>query len=404
MMYPHGNGPVKMKVGKLSGVKNRRLQSENTFHQKGEMIQMKLKKTLAVMLACAMMASFAACGSSSASTESGEAAEGGSETTETTEASGDLPEIGVTIYKYDDNFMTYTRTAMENAAEGKATLIMNDSQNDQAKQGDQVDTMLQKGVKSLIINLVDPSAAPTIAEKAKAQNVPVVFINKEYPDGTNAIGYDKCVYVGTTSEESGIIQGQLILDAWNANKDTWDKNGDGKLQYVMLMGEVGHPDAEARTKYSISTLNDAGVETEELANQSATWDTTKAKELMETWLGAHGDKIEAVISNNDGMALGAIEALKAAGYFEGDKFMPVFGVDALPEALDCIEDGTMVGTVLNDPLGQGTAAVDIALNYANGKEPLEGTEYELDETGAVRVPYQPITKDNLDVARTAYGM
>lgn len=378
---------------------------------------MKMKKLLAAMLACAMMASFAACGSST----NEPAADTTTPAPETTDApaeekkdepkeeakeeakdepaaSGDMPTIGVTIYKYDDAFMTYTRNAMNKVAEGIATLNMNDSQNNQSTQGDQVDTLLSQGVKSLIINLVDPSAAPTIADKAKAADVPVVFINKEYPDGTNAIGYDKCVYVGTNSEESGIIQGQLILDGWNANKDAWDKNGDGTLQYVMLMGEVGHPDAEARTTYSIKTLEDAGVPTEELAKQAANWDATKASELMQTWVGQYGDKIEAVICNNDLMAMGAIEVLGA------DNAVPVFGVDALPEALDLIESGKMAGTVLNDPLGQGTAAVKIAVNYANGKEPLDGlSEYTIDDTGAVRVPYQAITKDNLDVARTAYA-
>lgn len=371
---------------------------------------MKFKKLLAAMLTCAMVASMAAC--SGGETPADPSAEGetpatGTETPAEDEpateegsqetATGETPLIGVTIYKYDDAFMTYTRTAMENAANGIATLNVNDSQNDQAKQNDQVDTLIQKGVKSLIINLVDPSAAPTIADKAKAAGIPVVFINKEYPDGTNAIGYDKCVYVGTNSEESGIIQGQLILDAWNANKDTWDKNGDGKIQYVMLMGEVGHPDAEARTEYSIKTLNDAGVETEELAMQAANWDATKASEYMQQWVGQYGDQIEAVICNNDLMAMGAIEVLG------DDNTIPVFGVDALPEALDLIESGKMVGTVLNDPLGQGTAAVEMAVNYANGKEPTDGTDYTIDETGAVRIPYQAITKDNLDVARTAYG-
>ncbi len=253
---------------------------------KGEM--MKMKKLLAAMLACAMLASFAACSSS----EDKPAADNKpAETTEKTEdkkeetkkddtTAADLPAIGVTIYKYDDNFMTYTRKAMENAAKDVAVLNLNDSQNDQTKQLEQIDVLINQGVKALIINLVDPSNAPVVAEKAKAANIPVVFVNKEYPEGTDKIDYDKCVYVGTTSEESGIIQGQLILDAWNANKETWDKNGDGKLQYVMLMGEVGHPDAEARTKYSIQTLNDNGVETQELANQSATWDTAKAKDLM----------------------------------------------------------------------------------------------------------------------------
>lgn len=376
---------------------------------KGEM--MKMKKLLAAMLACAMLASFAACSSSE---DKPAAYNKPAETTEKTEdkkeetkkddtTAADLPAIGVTIYKYDDNFMTYTRKAMENAAKDVAVFNLNDSQNDQTKQLEQIDVLINQGVKALIINLVDPSNAPVVAEKAKAANIPVVFVNKEYPEGTDKIDYDKCVYVGTTSEESGIIQGQLILDAWNANKETWDKNGDGKLQYVMLMGEVGHPDAEARTKYSIQTLNDNGVETQELANQSATWDTAKAKDLMDTWLVKFPTEIEAVICNNDGMAMGAIESLKGAGYFADGKYMPVFGVDALPEALDLIEAGEMAGTVLNDPLNQGKACVELAANYAAGKDPLEGTSWKLDETKAVRVPYQAITIDNLDVAREAYG-
>lgn len=356
-------------------------------------MKMKMKKLLAAMLACAMLASFAAC-SSNEDKPAADANKGNS---------ADLPTIGVTIYKYDDNFMTYTRKAMENAANGVASLNLNDSQNDQTKQLEQIDVLINQGVKALIVNLVDPSNAPVVAEKAKAANIPVVFVNKEYPDGTDKLDYDKCVYVGTTSEESGIIQGQLILDAWNANKDAWDKNGDGKLQYVMLMGEVGHPDAEARTEYSIKTLNDNGVETEELANQSATWDTAKAKDLMDTWLVKFPTEIEAVICNNDGMAMGAIESLKGAGYFSDGKYMPVFGVDALPEALDLIEAGEMTGTVLNDPLNQGKACIELAVNYAAGKDPLEGTSWTLDDTKAVRVPYQPITTDNLDVAREAYG-
>ncbi|MGL4738752.1 MAG: galactose/glucose ABC transporter substrate-binding protein MglB [Cellulosilyticaceae bacterium] len=354
---------------------------------------MKMKKMLGVLLVGCMAIGFVGCGNSSTTTS---APAGDS-------ASGDLPTIGVTIYKYDDNFMTFTRGAVEKAADGKAKLIMNDSQNDQAKQNDQVDAMIAKGVKALAINLVDPGAAPTIAEKAKAAGIPVVFFNKEYPDGTNAVGYDKAWYVGTNSAESGIIQGELISDAWKANAG-WDKNGDGVMQYVMLMGEPGHPDAEARTKESVATVEAAGIKTEELAKQTGMWDATKGKELMETWLAAHGDKIEMVICNNDGMALGAVEALNAAGYFQGDKTMPVVGVDAIPEALELIKQGKMLGTVLNDPLNQGKATVELAINAALGKDVLEGTSWQLDDTLAVRVPYVAITKDNIAVAEEAYGI
>lgn len=346
----------------------------------------------------------AGCGSKEEKTETDANVDNGTkEVVNETEQTSDMPKIGVTIYKYDDNFMTYTRNAMTAAAEGNAELIMNDSQNNQSVQNDQVDVMINKGVQALVINLVDPGAATTIADKAKAAGIPVIFVNKEYPDGTDKIDYDKTWYVGTQSKESGDIQGKLVAEAWQAHPE-WDKNGDGVMQYVMLMGEPGHPDAEARTKYSVEYIENAGIKTEELEKQTAMWDATRGKELMTTWLGKQGDKIEMVLCNNDGMALGVVEALKADGYFTDDKFMPVVGVDAIPEALDFIEEGTMVGTVLNDPLNQGKASIDMAINVALGKDVLEGLDLTLDETKAVRVPYQPITKDNLDLAKKAYGM
>jgi len=312
-----------------------------------------------------------------------------------------LPAVGATIYKFDDNFMSYVRRAMETSAKGNVNLMLNDSQNDQAKQIEQVDTLIAKGAKSLAINLVDPKAAQTIVDKAKAKDIPVIFFNKE-PDESVLQGYDKAYYVGTTSSESGVLQGELIAKAWEANKDKWDKNHDGKLQYVLLKGEPGHPDAEARTKYVVDTVKSKGIQVEQLAMDTAMWDATKATEKMDAWVSKYSDKIEFVIANNDGMALGAISSLEKAGYFSGDKFVPVVGVDAIPEALEMIEKGKMVGTVLNDAKNQGKATIDLAANAAKGKDVLDGTEWKLDDKKAVRVPYVEITKDNIQVGKDAY--
>ncbi|MEH7416209.1 galactose/glucose ABC transporter substrate-binding protein MglB [Neobacillus drentensis] len=312
-----------------------------------------------------------------------------------------LPAVGATIYKFDDNFMSYVRRAMETSAKGKVNLMLNDSQNDQAKQIEQVDTLIAKGAKSLAINLVDPKAAQTIVDKAKAKDIPVIFFNKE-PDESVLQGYDKAYYVGTTSSESGVLQGELIAKAWEANKDKWDKNHDGKIQYVLLKGEPGHPDAEARTKYVVDTVKSKGIQVEQLAMDTAMWDATKATEKMDAWVSKYNDKIEFVIANNDGMALGAISSLEKAGYFTGDKFIPVVGVDAIPEALEMIEKGKMVGTVLNDAKNQGKATIELAANAAKGKDVLDGTEWKLDDKKAVRVPYVEITKDNIQVGKDAY--
>jgi methyl-galactoside transport system substrate-binding protein len=310
------------------------------------------------------------------------------------------PKIGVTIYKYDDNFMSFVRRAIDSASKDKAELTMNDSQNDQAKQLDQIDTLISRGVKSLAINLVDPKSAGAVIEKAKAEKLPVIFFNKE-PEAAALASYDKAWYVGTESKQSGVLQGQLVVDQWNKNKDKWDLNKDGKIQYVLLKGEPGHPDAEARTKYSVDTIKEKGIGVEELANDTAMWDTAKATDKMDAWLAKNDGKIELVIANNDGMALGAIASLEKAGYFTGTKFMPVVGVDAIPDALTKIEKGQMVGSVLNDAKNQGQATFDLALNAANGKDVLTGTSWKLDNK-AVRVPYIAITKDNLKVAQEAY--
>jgi methyl-galactoside transport system substrate-binding protein len=315
-------------------------------------------------------------------------------------AGAGLPEIGTTIYKYDDNFMSFVRMAIDKAANGKAQLIMNDSQNDQAKQNEQVQTMISKGVKSLAINLVDPKAAQGIIDMAKEKNLPVIFFNKE-PEAASLAGYDKAWYVGTESKESGVLQGKLVADSWKANA-AWDKNGDGKIQYVLLKGEPGHPDAEARTKYVIEEVKSQGIEVEELALDTAMWDSAKATDKMDAWVSKFGDKIEYVITNNDGMALGALASLEKAGYFKDNKFMPIVGVDAIPDVLNKIKEGKIVGTVLNDAKNQGKATLELALNAATGKDVLAGTSWKLDDKKAVRVPYVIINKDNVSFGEEAY--
>jgi methyl-galactoside transport system substrate-binding protein len=349
-----------------------------------------LKKYLALLAAAATL--LTACSGSATKTDT-------TKTDAAAPAAAAKPKIGVTIYKYDDNFMSFVRRAIEKNGD-KAELLMNDSQNDQGKQNEQVDTMISKGVKALAINLVNPQGAATIIAKAKAANIPVIFFNKE-PSQADLKSYDKAWYVGTTSAESGVMMGQLIVDSWKAHKE-WDKNKDGKIQYVMLKGEPGHPDAEARTKYSIDTVTKAGINVDKLEEQTGMWDSVKGKELMDAWLAKHGDKIEYVVCNNDAMALGAIQSLKANGYFKDNKFMPVVAVDAIPDALTQIKEGTMVGSVLNDAKNQGQATFDLAYNVALGKKPVDGTKWKLGDDKAVRVPYLGITKANLTVAEEAY--
>ena len=142
---------------------------------------------------------------------------------------------------------------------------------------------------------------------------------------------------------------------------------------------------------SYSSENDKGFKTQQLALDTAMWDTAQAKDKMDAWLsGPNANKIEVVIANNDAMAMGAVEALKA----HNKSSIPVFGVDALPEALALVKSGAMAGTVLNDANNQAKATFDLAKNLADGKEPAAGTNWKI-ENKIVRVPYVGVDKDNL---------
>lgn len=344
------------------------------------------KNLLATVLAASL--GLAACGGGNNSAQqggaSGAAAQSGA-------PAGDAVKVGVTIYKYDDNFMSLMRKALEGeaAAQKTAELLLNDSQNSQSTQNDQVDVLISKGVKVLAINLVDPAAAPTIIGKAKAADIPVIFFNKD-PGEAALKTYDKAYFIGTNPQESGEIQGKLVGDSWKAHPE-WDLNKDGIIDYVLLKGEPGHPDAEARTKYVVEKLKADGFKVNQLQLDTGMWDAAKAKDIMQAWLaGPSGKKIEVVLSNNDAMAMGAVEAMKAQG-----KVLPAFGVDALPEALQMIKNDTLAGSVLNDGDTQAKAIYALAVDLANGKDPKQNPALKL-ENNIIRVPYVGVDKSNLD--------
>lgn len=311
-------------------------------------------------------------------------------------------EVGITIYRYDDAFISFMRRNIETMLNGKAKFIMNDSENDQVKQNDQVDAAIQREVDALAINLVDPASASFMINKIKPTGIPVIFFNKE-PSKEDMMLYDKAWYVGTLSEESGNIQGDIVVKAWQENP-TWDKNGDGKIQYVLLKGEAGHPDAEARTERIKAVLTNNGINIEQLEEQTANWDILQAQTATDSLVEKYGDSIEFIFSNNDAMALGALKSIQKQGYNIGDsnKFIPIVGVDAIPEIIEEIKKGTVVGTVLQSPKDQAKAVVDMVMNAASGKDVLNGTEYNLDDVKAVRVPYRAITLENINDAADAY--
>lgn len=298
--------------------------------------------------------------------------------------------IGVAIYNYDDNFMSLMRKEIvqEAARMKEVNLLLNDSQNAQSIQNNQVDVLVPR-VDVLAVNLVDPMAAETIIGKAKLRNMPVVFFNKD--PGEKAIqSYEQAYYVGANPpSEAGKIQGELIAKHWQANAN-FDLNKDGKIQYALLQGELGHPDTAARSQAVIAELNRQGIATEAIFVDSALWKSELAQQKVTTWLASSkADEIEVVIANNDAMAMGALNALKTAG-----KKLPLFGIDALPEALPLVKSGDLTATVLNDGVSQSKALVQVAQNLATAKPATEGLVWQM-QARNLRIPYIGVDKDNL---------
>jgi methyl-galactoside transport system substrate-binding protein len=313
------------------------------------------------------------------------------------------PNIGITIYKFDDNFMSIVRNRIDTFAKAagadKLVYSIQDGQGDQSKQNDLIDQFLTKGATALALNMVEPASASVIIGKAQAKKVPIVFFNRE-PDAAEMSKYSGAYYVGAKAQQSGAYEGEIVAEYWKANPGA-DKNKDGRLQYVMLLGDPANTDAKYRTEFSIKAVEAAGIKVDKLAEDTAMWQTGEAQNKMQAWLSKYGDKIEVVFANNDAMAIGAINALKAAGYFSGKKYMPVVGVDAIPEAIDALAQGTLLGTVLNDADKQGKAAFDLAYALAQGKPAftdvaaLADAQNNIDAKGRyIWVPYVKVTKDN----------
>ena len=279
----------------------------------------------------------------------------------------DAPKIGVAIYQFADNFMTLYRTELaryltEDCGVPAENITIMDGKNDQAEQTNQIDAFIADNVDVMIINLVQSSSAASVIQKADAAGIPVVFINREPTADDMALSENIC-YVGADARQSGTFQGQIIAET--ENKGDW--NGNGVVDYVMIMGDPENVDAQYRTEFSVKALTDAGVAVKELFKQRGDWDQTKGQELAATALTQFGNDVDVIFCNNDAMALGAYQAIVDAGRTVGQDIYLV-GVDALDECQAMVQDGTMTGTVLNDHIGQSHTAADVALLAAKGEK------------------------------------
>lgn len=338
------------------------------------------KKIFSLLLVAAMTATlFAGCGSSDegsgsdvANTDAAVSTEASSGADAASDAvGGDLADkkVGVCIYQFSDNFMTLFRTELENylVEQGfsKDNITIVDGANDQATQTGQIDSFIAEGVDVLIINPVNSSSAETITDKVVEAGIPLVYINRE-PSADEEARWEEngwnVTYVGCDARQSGTMQGEMIVDLGDAA----DLNGDGKISYIMVEGDPENVDAQYRTEFSVKALTDAGIEVEELVDQVGNWQQDQAQQIVANALGQYGEDIEVVFCNNDAMALGALQAIEAAGRTVGEDIYLV-GVDALSDALENVISGKMTGTVFNDHFSQSHSAADAAIKFLNGE-------------------------------------
>ncbi len=327
-----------------------------------------MKKWLAMLLV--MVFVLAACGSGDKTSSEAPASEADSQASEAATTGGKEYNIGVAIYQYNDNFMTLFRNELESYFKELGTKDGNtynvefqDGKNDQATQTEQLNNFIAQGKDLIIANLVDPTGADQVINSAKQANIPVVLVNREPSTDTMSIWPGKTTYVGVDARQSGIYQGEIIA----ALENKGDVNGDGKVNYVMIMGDAGNVDAEQRTKYSVETL-DKTIPTEILGEaQRGNWDQAKGQEIAANALSQYGDQVEVIFSNNDGMALGAVQAIKGAGRTI-NKDIYIVGVDALPEVVELLGKNEFTGTVLNDYFNQSHTAAEVAAMLLNGED------------------------------------
>ncbi|WP_223488827.1 sugar ABC transporter substrate-binding protein [Pseudomonas sp. A-RE-19] len=279
--------------------------------------------------------------------------------------------IGVSMSQFDDTWLTYLRESMDTKAKSYpdgVKLQFEDARSDVVKQLSQVESFISQKVDAIVVNPVDTAATKKITEAAVKAGIPLVYVNRR-PDDLNLP--KGVVTVASNDLEAGQMQMQYLAD----------KMG-GKGDIVILLGDLANNSTTNRTKGVKEVLTKyPNIKIEQ--EQSGTWSRDKGMTLVNDWL-TQGRKFDAVVSNNDEMAIGAAMALQQAGVAKGSVL--IAGVDGTPDGLNAVKKGSLLVSVFQDAKGQADGSIDTAVKMARN-EPVEQ---------AVWVPYRLITLQNVD--------
>lgn len=278
--------------------------------------------------------------------------------------------IGVTLYDRDQFISSLEQAILEAAKKVPGVVVdSQDAKQDVNQQMAQVDVFALKKYDAIIVNLINTDTVETIISRAKG--IPVIFVNRRPRD--SVIDGVKTAYVGSQEFDAGKMQGEFLAQFFK---------GKTELRYVLFMGQLGLENSLERTRGVKETLTKAGFKLTKVYEDTAEWDRFKAMNQMQQLLGT-GKPFDVVMCNNDEMALGVIEAMKALKI--DLKKIPVVGIDATPPAKEAVKKGEMAMTVFQNAKEQGRVALDMALKAAQGQK--------IEKFGWV--PFEPVTLQNI---------
>lgn len=327
----------------------------------------KNKKVLGIVLSMTMaVTALAGCGAADTSAKKSDgtkAADGGmtADGSQTAD-SGKKLKLGITLYSLKNEYtVRLANAAQRKADEMGAELMVYDGNYDPSTQISQVETMISDGCDGIILNPQDSDACSPCVDKAVEAGIPIVAVNTR-------VNNDKITsYIGSQD----VIAGEMIMQ-----KIADTLGGKGKI--VIIEGPMGQS-AQIERRQGIQNILDKYPDIEVLAEKTANWSRSESMTVMETWMQAF-DQIDAIVAENDEMALGAREAVKAAG-----KDIPAVGVDGINDALAAVEEGNMLISVFQDAAGQGSKAVEAVID-AIDKKPVE-KDYWID--------FEEVNKENV---------
>ena len=259
--------------------------------------------------------------------------------------------LGVSMAQFDDNFLTAVRASMkERAQELKVQVQFEDAQSDIGRQLNQIQNFIAQKVDAIIVNPVDTDATPKMTQLTTRTGIPLIYVNRIPGDRQLP---PRIAFVGSDEKQSGTLQMTEVCRLLQ-----------GKGDIVIMVGELSNQSSRQRTQdvYDVIARPECHA-IRVLQKQAANWKRTEAADLMTNWLSA-GLRPQAVVANDDEMAISAIQALRQAKLL---KQTVVAGIDATPDALAAMKAGDLKATVFQNAPGQGRGAVDAALKLARGE-------------------------------------